>query len=172
LNPKRIKKRIVIWLIAGAVIILITRLFRAQILFFLVVISELFPIYTNRGSVPIQSGDKIIAASVYTRQGAPYALVGPYPFPEQKDFFFVRKNEVVGRCLDDKVEGDFFRFFKWLVIGFDLSSNIDAWAPHFSFQAEIRHNSYGAKYDYRVNLAESGESPRVVFFSVDEKWLK
>ena len=146
--------------------------FGTQTLMLLLVPFGLTPIYTNRGPVTIQTGDKIIAASVYTRQGAPYALVGPYPFPEQKDFFFIRKNEVVGRCLDDKIEGDFFRLFKWLFIAFDLSSNLDAWAPHFSFQAEIRHDRSGAKYDYRVNLAESGEPPRIIFFSVDEKWLK
>ena len=132
----------------------------------------LVPIYTNRGQVQIQSGDKNIAASVYTRKAAPYVLVGPYRFPERKDYFFVRKNEVVGRCLDDKIEGDSIRLFKWLLICFDLSNDLDAMAPCYSFQAEIRHDRSGAKYDYRVNLAESGEPPRIIFFSVDEKWLK
>ena len=158
--------------IAGAVMLLTIFFFRVEIMYYFLLICELVPIYTNRAPVPIQSGDKIIAASVYTRQGASYALVGPYPFPEQKDFFFVRKDKVVGRCLDDKIEGDFFRMFKWLVIGFDLSDNLDAMAPCYYFQAEIRHDKTKAKYDYRVNLAESGEPPREVSFSVDERWLK
>ena len=130
------------------------------------------PVYTKQGPVEIRSKNKTISAGIYTRKGAPYVLVGPYPFPEQDDYFFVRKNEVVGRCLDDKVEGDSIRLFKWLLICFDLSDDLDAMAPCYSFQAEIRHDQSGAKYDYRVNLAESGAPPRAVSFSVDEKWLK
>lgn len=132
----------------------------------------LIPIYTNRGQVSIQSGDKIIAARVYTRKAAPYVLVGPYPFPERKDYFFVRKNEVVGRCLDEKTEGDSIRLFKWLLICFDLSDDVDTMVPCYSFRTEIRHDKFGAKYDFRVNMTNPEESPREVFFSVDEKWLK
>ena len=146
--------------------------FWTQILMLLFALFGAVPVYTKQGPVQIQSGDKIIAASVYTRQGAPYVLVGPYRFPERKDYFFVRKDEVVGRCLDEKIEGDSIRLFKWLLIGLDLSDDLDAMAPCYSFQAEIRHNKTKAKYNYRVNLAESGAPPREVSFSVDEKWLK
>ena len=135
----------------------------------------LIPIYTNRGQVSIQSGDKIIAARVYTRKAAPYVLVGPYPFPERKDYFFVRKNEVVGRCLDEKTEGDSIRLFKWLLICFDLSDDhLDSWAPSFNFKSTIRYDETKSIYRYQVILNDDRpEQPQVeVSFSVDKRFLQ
>ena len=133
------------------------------------------PIYTKQETVSIQSGDKTITANLYTRRGAPYVLVGPYPFPEQDDYFFVRKNEVVGRCLDDKIEGDFFRLFKWLLICFDLSDDhLDSWAPSFNFKSTIRYDETKSIYRYQVILNDDRpEQPQVeVSFSVDKRFLQ
>ena len=135
----------------------------------------LVPIYTNRGQVQIQSGDKNIAASVYTRKAAPYVLVGPYRFPERKDYFFVRKDEVVGRCLDEKIEGDSIRLCKWLLICFDLSSDhLDAGAPSFNFKSTIQYDETKSIYRYQVILNDDRpEQPQVeVSFSVDKRFLQ
>ena len=165
-------KKLILCQVAWVVFLTCIVFFGTQTMMLLLAPFGVIPIYTKQETVSIQSGDKTITANLYTRRGAPYVLVGPYPFPEQRDFFFVHKDLVVGRCLDEKIEGDFLRLFKWLLICFDLSDHPDAMAPCYSFQAEIRHDRSGAKYDYRVNLAESGEPPRIIFFSVDEKWLK
>ena len=132
------------------------------------------PVYTKRESVEIRSENKTISAGIYTRKGAPYVLVGPYPFPEQDDYFFVRKNEVVGRCLDDKIEGDFFRLFKWLLICFDLSDDPDAMAPCFYFKSKIRYDETKSIYRYQVILNDDRpEQPQVeVSFSVDKRFLQ
>ena len=133
------------------------------------------PVYTKRGSVEIRSENKTISAGIYTRKGAPYVLVGPYPFPEQDDYFFVRKNEVVGRCLDDKVEGDSIRLFKWLLICFDLSDDhLDSWAPSFNFKSTIRYDETKSIYRYQVILNDDRpEQPQVeVSFSVDKRFLQ
>ena len=148
--------------------------FRSQTMMLLLAPFGEIPIYTKQETVSIQSGDKTITANLYTRRGAPYVLVGPYPFPEQDDYFFVRKNEVVGRCLDDKIEGDFFRLFKWLLICFDLSDDPDAMALCFYFKSKIRYDEAKSIYRYQIMLNDDRpDRPQVeVSFSVDKRFLQ
>ena len=167
-------KKLILCQVAWVVFLTCIVFFRSQTLMLLLAPFGMIPIYTKQETVSIQSGDKTITANLYTRRGAPYVLVGPYPFPGQDDYFFVRKNEVVGRCLDDKIEGDFFRLFKWLLICFDLSDDPDAMAPCFYFKSKIRYDEAMSIYRYQVILNDDQpEQPQVeVSFSVDKRFLQ
>ncbi|MBQ9337400.1 MAG: hypothetical protein IJS14_08905 [Lentisphaeria bacterium] len=168
-------KKLLLCQIAGVIILFGIVFFRTQTLMLILAPFGLVPVYTDQGTVSIQAGNKSITSGIYTRKGAPYVLIAPCPFHEQNDFFFIRKNEVVGRCLDDKIEGDFFRLFKWLLICFDLSDgHLDSWAPSFNFKSTIRYDETRAINRYQVILNDDRpEQPQVeVSFSVDKRFLQ
>ena len=167
-------KKLLLCQIAGVIILFGIVFFRTQTLMLILAPFGLVPVYTNQGTVSIQAGNKSITTGIYTRKGAPYVLIGPFPFHEQKDFFFIRKNEVVGRCLDDKIEGDFFRLFKWLLICFDLSDDPDAMAPCFYFKSKIRYDEAMSIYRYQVILNDNRPDREQVevSFSVDKRFLQ
>ena len=167
-------KKLILCQVAWVVFLTCIVFFWSQTLMLLLAPFGVIPIYTKQETVSIQSGDKTITANLYTRRGAPYVLVGPYPFPEQDDYFFVRKNEVVGRCLDDKIEGDFFRLFKWLLICFDLSDDPDAMAPCFYFKSKIRYDEAMSIYRYLFILNDNRPDREQVevSFSVDKRFLQ
>ncbi len=167
-------KKLILCQVAWVVFLTCIVFFWSQTLMLFLAPFGVIPIYTKRGPVEIRSENKTVLAGIYTRKGAPYVLVGPYPFPEQDDYFFVRKNEVVGRCLDDKVEGDSIRLFKWLLICFDLSDDPDAMAPCFYFKSTIRYDETKSIYRYQVILNDDRpEQPQVeVSFSVDKRFLQ
>ena len=81
------------------------------------------------------------------------------------------KKEVVGRILDEKVENDYFRLWKWLFIMFDLSSKPDAMAPFFQFEAKILLDEKNSRYYYKVYLEPSKEPRPSILFSLDKKFL-
>ena len=167
-------KKLILCQVAWVVFLTCIVFFGTQTMMLLLAPFGLIPIYTKQGTVSIESGNKTRTANIYTRRGAPYVLVGPYPFPEQRDFFFVHKDMVVGRCLDEKIEGDFLRLFKWLLICFDLSDHPDAMAPCFYFKSKIRYDEAKSIYRYQVILNDDRpEQPQVeVSFSVDKRFLQ
>ena len=83
-------KKLILCQVAWVVFLTCIVFFWSQTLMLFLAPFGVIPIYTKRGPVEIRSENKTILAGIYTRKGAPYVLVGPYPFPEQRDFFFVR----------------------------------------------------------------------------------
>lgn len=131
-------------------------------------------VYTDQGKVTIRSPNQTVEGRIYFRKESPYILIGPYPFPAQDDFFFIRKDCVVRRILDEKIEGDFFRLYKWLFISFDLSSRLDAMAPHVSLDTEIRYDPLQSKYHYKIlgtGLVYPNPEKYQITFTVDQKIL-
>ena len=167
-------KKLILCQVAWVVFLTCIVFFWSQTLMLFLAPFGVIPIYTKRGPVEIRSENKTILAGIYTRKGAPYVLVGPYPFPEQRDFFFVHKDMVVGRCLDEKIEGDFFRLFKWLLICFDLSDDPDSMAPCFYFKSKIRYDETKSIYRYQVILNDNRPDREQVevSFSVDKRFLQ
>ena len=167
-------KKLILCHVAWVVFLTCIVFFRSQTLMLLLALFGLVPVYTNQGTVSIQAGNKSITTGIYTRKGAPYVLIGPYPFPEQRDFFFVNKDMVVGRCLDEKIEGDSLRLFNRLLICFDLSDAPDAMAPCFYFKSTIRYDETKSIYRYQVILNDDRpNSEKVeVSFPVDKRFLQ
>ena len=93
------------------------------------------PRYSKIMEIPVEANGKTVACGLYRRDGAPFLLLGPYPFlKDQSDFFFVAKDFVQVRFLDDKTD-DWTRIFKWVWIGMDLDPNErNSGAPSYVFQ--------------------------------------
>ena len=145
--------------------------FWKEILLFFCTAAGYSSLYTREGELLLQYGNKNVTVSIYRSQNVPYTLIGPVPFREQEDFLFVRKTEVAGRILDEKVRGDFFRLWKWLFILFDLSSKPDAMAPSFLFKTKIRYDEKLSGYFYEIYLDDSPETERKIYFFLDKKFL-
>ena len=92
------------------------------------------PRYSKIMEIPVEANGKTVACGLYRRDGSPFLLVGPYPFlKDQSDFFFVAKDFVQVRFLDDKTD-DWTRIFKWVWIMQDMDPNgWDSYAPCYSF---------------------------------------
>ena len=85
--------------------------------------SGFIPRYSKVMEVSVESNRKIVPCSIYRRDGSPFLLLGPYPFlKEQSDFFFVTKDFVQVRFLDEKTD-DWTRIFKWVWIDQDMDPN-------------------------------------------------
>ena len=95
------------------------------------------PQYKAIMDVPVEANGKTTRCKLYQRDGAYYLLVGPYPFDErQSDFFFIGRNETLGRGLGEETE-DWNTYFGRLYIFFDLTpEDTDASAPAYFFDTK------------------------------------
>ena len=93
--------------------------------------------YSEVMEIPVEHGGKTVPCKLYRRSGAPFLLLGPYPFlKEQSDFFFIARDRVFGRALDEKSD-DWTRIFKWVWIAQDLDpGGEDSIVPHYRFDTE------------------------------------
>ena len=160
---------------AGFILMMWGILFHQKILVFLFGLAGFLSVYTDQGTVTINSGNKKIPAQIYVCKGAPYTLIGPYPFPEQKDFFFIQKNEVTGRVLDSKIADDYVLLFKWLFICFDLKGDPDSMTSCFYFDSKTKYDKKNARYVYQIKLDKASfpqAQDREISFSVPEKFLQ
>jgi len=101
------------------------------------------PRYSEVMEIPVDGNGTVVPCKLYRRDGAPFLLVGPYPFQEetplwnaQSDFFFVGRDRVMGRMLDEKTD-DWTLKHKWVWIGMDLDpQGRDSMAPSFFFDVK------------------------------------
>lgn len=132
----------------------------------------LIPCYPYAETITVSCGGEKVPCRIYYKAGAPYVLIGPFHFGNGRyDFFFVRKNDVVGRGLDDKTADWRTHWFgAFLFICFDLDPDgIDSWCPNDSFSGvRIR---YDRETDSMVYLIPPSQGLREIRFSVPCKYL-
>ena len=98
--------------------------------------------YSEVMEIPVEHGGKTVPCKLYRRSGAPFLLLGPYPFlkghpllGDRSDFFFIGRDRVMGRALDEKTE-DWKLKYKWVWIGMDLDPNErNSQAPSYIFHS-------------------------------------
>ena len=118
----------------------------------------LAPRYSEVMEIPVEHGGKTVPCKLYRRSGAPFLLLGPYPFlKEQSDFFFIARDRVFGRALDEKSD-DWTRIFKWVWIAQDLDpGGEDSIVPHYRFDTEHAEDPATGLVHFTCSVNSSGE---------------
>ena len=122
------------------------------------------PRYAEVMDIPVERDGKTVMCKLYRRDGSPFLLLGPYPFlKEQSDFFFIARDRVFGRALDEKSD-DWTRIFKWVWIVQDLNpGRADSIVPHYFFDARRAEDPATGLVHFTCSANSAGEEETLRF---------